>query len=61
VPTSPIQPLCPNVRTCSNCHVRYEWKRSGSALKFTYCSILCEQGGLGFTIEAAIKMERVAS
>jgi endogenous inhibitor of DNA gyrase (YacG/DUF329 family) len=41
---------------CGRCGVRYDWQRStSSSLKMTYCSSLCEQGDLGFTIESMIR------
>ncbi len=41
---------------CVRCSVPYDWRRStSSSLKMTYCSSLCEQGDLGFTIEAVIR------
>lgn len=41
---------------CLRCAVPYDWRRStSSSLKMTYCSSLCEQGDLGFTIEAMIR------
>jgi len=42
--------------TCVRCSVPYDWRKStSSSLKMTYCSSLCEQGDLGFTIEAVIR------
>lgn len=42
-----------NIRICQRCHIPYDWRRSASSsLKMTYCGSLCEQGDLGFTIEA---------
>ena len=44
-----------NIRDCARCGLRYDWRRSPSTLRMTYCSSLCERGDLGFTIEALIK------
>ena len=41
---------------CVRCGIPYDWRRStSSSLKMTYCSSLCEQGDLGFTIESIIR------
>ncbi len=41
------------MRDCARCGVKYDWSRSGSSwLKMTYCSVLCERAGLGFTLDA---------
>lgn len=45
------------MNTCAHCRVPYSWNNSTSTLKMTYCTSLCEGIDLGFTIEAAIKME----
>ena len=38
--------------TCVRCQMPYDWRKSSSwTLKMTYCSTLCERGGLGFTLE----------
>jgi hypothetical protein len=42
---------------CENCKSPYEWQKSQSALKLTYCGILCEQSGLGFSIDGFIRSE----
>ncbi len=48
------------MRECERCHRRYDWRRSTSgSLKMTYCSVLCEKGALGFTIEAVLQGMRV--
>ena len=45
---------------CTRCNVPYDWQRStSSSLKMTYCSSLCEQGDLGFTIEAMIREHHI--
>lgn len=50
----------PNIRTCTRCHIRYDWRRSGStSLKMTYCNSLCEAADLGFTIEALLRTDVV--
>jgi hypothetical protein len=48
-----------NIRVCSRCGIRYDWRRSpSSSLKMTYCGSLCEQADLGFTIEAILRSRR---
>ena len=50
----------PNIRTCSHCGQRYDWRRStSSSLKMTYCGSLCERADLGFTIEALLAESQV--
>lgn len=46
-----------NIHICERCDVRYDWRKSPSTLKMTFCGSLCEQGALGFTIEALLKLE----
>ena len=47
-PASPAFSLQP----CARCGLPYDWRKSGSwSLKMTYCSVLCERGDLGFTLE----------
>lgn len=46
-----------NIRTCAHCNLRYDWRRSPSSLKMTYCGSICEAAGLGFTIDALMLME----
>jgi hypothetical protein len=44
-----------HIRTCARCASPYDWRRSTSGcLKMTYCGVLCERGGLGFTIETLL-------
>lgn len=48
-----------HIRECARCGRKYDWRRSpSSSLKMTYCSSLCEQAGLGFTIDALLHIER---
>ena len=50
----------PNIRCCSRCGIKYDWRRSSSSsLKMTYCNALCEAADLGFTIEALLRTEFV--
>ena len=50
-----------NIRTCTRCNIRYDWRRSASSsLKMTYCNSLCELADLGFTIEAILRTEFAA-
>ena len=45
-----------HIRTCARCSTAYDWRRSSSSsLKMTYCGVLCERGGLGFTIESLLR------
>ena len=47
-PASSPSPL----QSCARCSLPYDWRKSGSwTLKMTYCSIFCERGDLGFTLE----------
>lgn len=51
-----------NIRHCQRCGAAYDWRRSASSsLKMTYCSSLCERGGLGFTIEGLLEFVGVAT
>lgn len=47
-----------HIKVCARCSLRYDWRKSPSTLKMTYCSSLCEAGDLGFTVEALLKAER---
>lgn len=48
-----------NIKVCKRCALRYDWRNSpSSSLKMTYCSSLCEQADLGFTVEALLKFKR---
>ncbi len=45
-----------HMRTCERCGLRYDWRKSPSALlKMTYCGSLCERGALGYTLEALVR------
>ncbi len=45
-----------HMRTCARCATPYDWRRSSSSsLKMTYCGVLCERAGLGFTIESMLR------
>ncbi|MFN0094128.1 MAG: hypothetical protein ACKVVT_05040 [Dehalococcoidia bacterium] len=46
-----------NIKVCARCSLRYDWRKSPTTLKMTYCSSLCEAGDLGFTLEALLKMK----
>jgi endogenous inhibitor of DNA gyrase (YacG/DUF329 family) len=47
-----------NIKVCQRCGLRYDWRKSpSSSLKMTYCSSLCEQADLGFTLEAMLRYE----
>jgi hypothetical protein len=57
---TPIQPGEPgfnlnHIKVCARCGLRYDWRKSPSSMKMTYCSSLCERGDLGFTLEALLK------
>lgn len=47
-----------HIKVCARCSLRYDWRKSPSTLKMTYCSSLCEAGDLGFTMEALMKLEK---
>jgi hypothetical protein len=47
-----------DIRVCRRCLMRFDWRRSSSSLKLTYCGILCEAGDLGFTIEGLLRATR---
>lgn len=49
-----------NIRVCARCGLRYDWRKSPSTLKMTYCGSLCEAGDLGFTLDALLKAQRTA-
>lgn len=44
-----------SLRSCTRCSVPYHWMESSSALRLTYCGVLCEQGALGFSIDGLIR------
>jgi hypothetical protein len=47
-----------HIHVCERCAIRYDWRKStSSSLKMTYCGALCEQGALGFTIEALLRLD----
>ena len=48
-----------NIKVCARCSLRYDWRKSPSSMKMTYCSSLCERADMGFTIEALLKTTRV--
>lgn len=45
------------LRECQRCHTQYQWERSQSALRLTYCGVLCEQADLGYSIDGLIRSE----
>ena len=47
-----------HIKGCARCGLRYDWRRSPSSLKMTYCGSLCEAADLGFTIDALLQIER---
>ena len=47
-----------NIKVCARCSLRYDWRKSPSTLKMTYCGSLCEFGDLGFTVDALLRLER---
>ena len=49
-----------HIKVCARCGLRYDWRKSPSGMKMTYCSSLCEKADLGFTVEALLRYERVA-
>ena len=45
---------------CQRCGRSYLWQRSTSRwLKMTFCSVLCERGALGFTLETLLQGIRI--
>ncbi|GMV86198.1 MAG: hypothetical protein AMXMBFR80_20530 [Dehalococcoidia bacterium] len=48
-----------HIKVCARCSLRYDWRKSPSSMKMTYCSSLCEKADLGFTLEALLRYERV--
>lgn len=46
-----------NIKVCARCSLRYDWRKSPSGMKMTYCSSLCERADLGFTLEALLRYE----
>jgi len=44
---------------CKRCQIPYHWEKSSSNLKMTYCSILCEVGDLGFSLDSIFYLEKV--
>ncbi|MGD9934507.1 MAG: hypothetical protein AB7T37_12430 [Dehalococcoidia bacterium] len=46
-----------NIRTCERCGLKYDWRRSPSSLKMTYCGSMCEGSGLGFTLDALMRLK----
>lgn len=54
--TSSLPALNPVTRQCRRCGNGYDWRKSSSwTLKLTYCSVLCEQADLGFSIETLLR------
>ena len=49
-----------HIKVCARCSLRYDWRKSPSTMKMTYCSSLCEKADLGFTGEALLRYERPA-
>ncbi len=47
-----------HIKVCARCNLRYDWRKSPSGMKMTYCSSLCERADLGFTLEALLRYER---
>jgi hypothetical protein len=47
-----------NIKVCARCGLRYDWRKSPSTLKMTYCGSLCEMGDLGFTMDALMKLQK---
>ena len=39
-----------NFRSCARCGNTYDWRKSSSDLKMTYCGVICERIQEGFTI-----------
>jgi hypothetical protein len=54
--------LMETLNKCGNCENNFLWSKSTASLKMSYCSTLCEQRGLGFSLEALErnKYERIS-
>ena len=50
-----------HIKVCGRCGLRYDWRKSPSSMKMTYCSSLCEKADLGFTLEALLRYERTVA
>lgn len=50
-----------HIKVCGRCGLRYDWRKSPSSMKMTYCSSLCEKADLGFTLEALLRYERAVA
>lgn len=48
-----------NHRTCLRCGLSYDWRKSVSSLKMSYCDSKCEKADIGTTIEAILQLERI--
>jgi hypothetical protein len=46
-----------HIKVCARCGLRYDWRKSPSSMKMTYCCSLCERADLGFTLEALLKFK----
>lgn len=58
--TSASHTLFTPIHNCARCGVPYDWRKSSSwTLKMTYCSALCEQGDLGFSLETFFRGTRI--
>ena len=59
-PRSPaLSPSLANLYHCHNCGSTYDWRKSTSALKMTWCNTLCEYSELGTTIETLLRWHPV--
>lgn len=36
------------ISECQHCHTKYEFRKSLSSLKMTWCSVACEKADLGY-------------
>ncbi|MFQ5380539.1 MAG: hypothetical protein ACE5EF_02790 [Dehalococcoidia bacterium] len=52
--------LTNHIHVCARCGLRYDWRKSPSSIKMTYCGSLCEKADLGFTLEALLKFKPAA-
>jgi hypothetical protein len=43
---------------CAHCYTPFHPEKSTSALRNRFCSVLCERGALGFSIDGVIRSER---
>ena len=53
--------LANHIHVCARCGLRYDWRKSPTSIKMTYCGSLCEKADLGFTLEARLQFKPAAN